>query len=367
MDLFKYNNVSFWVDGEAINGWDSVSWTERYRDPGEFQITCELSSGLKEFLPLGTLISHMGTMEVMIVENYQVTEEEDASPILKITGRSFETYLEHRIVGQNQDWATPPATLPTYELIADYTSQQIITLINDHIVPGDAINIGDTLTRVAADTLIVGGGVQEVRIIKRGDLHTRVRELLEIDDLGIKVSRSHSFDEPFQSVYTVFLIYSGEDKRNTVVFSSQSGDILGADYLWSIKRQKNAALISGRFVETMVYGVETGYNRRVMLVDGSDIDGALTEVPIGTELTDMRAAMAVRGRAALTAQTQIVLSRADVSDTQSYQFRIDYNVGDIVAIDGSFGEKMPMRVIEYVEIVDENGQSGHPTLSILKE
>ncbi len=46
--------------------------------------------------------------------------------------------------------------------------------------------------------LIVGGGVQEVRIIKRGDLHTRVRELLEIDDLGIKVSRSHSLMNRFK-------------------------------------------------------------------------------------------------------------------------------------------------------------------------
>jgi hypothetical protein len=47
-----------------------------------------------------------------------------------------------------------------------------------------------------------------------------------------------------------------------------------------------------------------------------------------------------------------------------YQYRRDYNIGDLVSIDGNFGQTAVMRVIEYAEIEDENGNSGHPTLAL---
>lgn len=141
-----------------------------------------------------------------------------------------------------------------------------------------------------------------------------------------------------------------------------------ADYLWSNKPLKNAALVTGKFVETMVYGSETGYARRTMFVDASDIDGALTAVPTGATtptLTQVRADMAERGRQALANQRQIVLANASLTDDQSYRYRVDFNVGDIVRLSSSFGEILTMRVSEYAEIQDSNGIHGYPTLAAL--
>lgn len=116
MDLFKYKDISSFSDGESINGWESISWIERYRDPGAFELKARLSSGLKDFLPIGTVISHAKTLEIMIVENHEVIEDVDEDPSLKITGRSFDSYLEQRVVGANQNWASPPAVIPNYTL-----------------------------------------------------------------------------------------------------------------------------------------------------------------------------------------------------------------------------------------------------------
>jgi hypothetical protein len=52
-------------------------------------------------------------------------------------------------------------------------------------------------------------------------------------------------------------------------------------------------------------------------------------------------------------------------NSQNYNYRTDYNVGDIVGVDGEYNTSTTMRVIEYVEIEDENGESGYPTLSEL--
>lgn len=368
MDLFKFGTVGTYLDGQAINGYEGVTWVERYREPGEFEIKARLSSGLREFLPLDTIISHMNTLETMIVENHEIVEEPDTDPELTISGRSFETILENRIVGQNQDWTTPPASMNDagYELFPDTTWWQANQLINDHVRVDAVLNPDDALPNVMSWTDLGGVGPMEPRIIKRGDLHKRLIELLAIDDLGIKIRRANMLPGTETGEWTRFIIHGGVDRRNTVTFSAQTGDISTANYLWTRKKMKNAALVSGKFVETMVYGAETGYARRVMFVDASDIDGSLSEVPTGSALTDVRNAMGVRGRQALASQREIILSSVNVSENYSYRYRTDYDVGDVVSLDGSFGETLSVRVVEYAEIEDKNGVSGYPTLSILE-
>jgi len=74
-------------------------------------------------------------------------------------------------------------------------------------------------------------------------------------------------------------------------------------------------------------------------------------------------AMQTRGRQALKSQKRIAITRTDISNMSEYQFRRDYNIGDLVTVDGNFGEIAVMRVIEFVEIEDEEGTSAHPTLA----
>jgi hypothetical protein len=39
-------------------------------------------------------------------------------------------------------------------------------------------------------------------------------------------------------------------------------------------------------------------------------------------------------------------------------------LGDLVIVDANFNESQVMRVVEFAEVEDENGTSGHPTLAI---
>ena len=104
MEVFKFissGEPTILTEGRMIQKVKSIMWTERYRDTGEFEIVGQLSSGLREFLPIGTLLSHADTLEVMFVDNHEIDEDENEDPIIKITGRSLEAYLENRIVGTN--------------------------------------------------------------------------------------------------------------------------------------------------------------------------------------------------------------------------------------------------------------------------
>ena len=366
MDLFKFVSnpyTTVFTEGRMINNAKSIMWTERYRVPGEFKIEAQLSSGLREFLPIGTFISHADTYEVMVVENHEIVESGPEDPVITITGRSLDSYLENRIVGMNQVRAS--STLQEYALAANYSWNQLVTLINDHIQ--NATYTADNLVNIVATTNVTGTSpVNEARSIKRENLSKTVIDLLAIDDLGIKSIRRNTLSAPDGSAtQTNLCIHRGADKSASVIFSWKSGTIENTEYLWSDKRMKNSALVLGRYVNVVVdtAGMDNA-NRRTMVVSGDDIDGNLSAPPTGSALTTIVGKMQVRGRQALESQNTITITRADLTNVAQYQHRKDFYVGDLISLDGNFGQLAVMRVTEYTEIQDENGEIGHPTLAV---
>lgn len=375
MDFFKFN-----VDpgaptvlrrGEMINGITKTMWAERYRG-GEFQFTAPTSSGLREFLPTGTCVSHIDSEEVMVVENHEIPEDSDSSPYITVTGRSLETFLENRVIGANRTWPITGGTtlpLPEYSLAAAKTWVQARQLINDHIHPSVVLNASDGVDGIRTEHSIqntsVGDSVQQ--IIPQGTVYQRLLEVLSIDDLGIKAVRpgpTSPYSAPNE--YVVFVIHDGIDRRNQVLISYDTGDIRNADYLWSNKKRKTAALVTGRWVQVMVGGSNSGFDKRVMTIDGSDIDGSFSSAPTGTDLTNVQTLMTNRANAILSSQNDVVIIKPEMSKTLSrYSYRNDYRVGDIVTVIGNYGISSAMRVIEYVEIEDENGEMGYPTLAVI--
>ena len=368
MDLIKFvpgADPTLLEKGRSINNWKSVMWVERYLNPGEFEIQAPLSTGLRDFLPLGTLMSHLNTLEVMIVENHQIVDDQN-DPTLSITGRSLDSYLENRIVGQNL--ARTASAVTDYVLPAAITSTQAVKLINDHIrTASGVVDTNDALTNVEGHTFIttISGGPIEARTIDRAEVSGKLIEILKIDDLGIQSLRRSSFtvDVPLEAA-TLLRVYKGADKTKTIHFAWYSGDFDKVEYLFSQKALKTSAMVVGRWAWTIVDLGPAKYNRRMMLIDASDLDEKLTAMPAGGALTTLIAKLQVRGRQVLKSQQQIAITGADVANTASYIYRKDYNLGDLVRLDGNYGQTLTMRVVEYAEIEDENGRSGHPTLAI---
>jgi hypothetical protein len=367
MDLFKFvtspDNKTVLTQGQGINGYTSIMWTERYKEPGEFEIQVPLSVGLREFLPLGTLISHADTLEVMIIENHEINETRDEDPTLTITGRTFDSILEQRIVGMNIARNSTTHLITDYTLAAANSWQHANTLINEHIF--SATDNDDKLPNVVAQIDVSGvTGPVEARTFDRGTVLERVHELLDVDEIGIKTVRRNNFGVDGSSTTTIIYLYTGVDRSNTIHFSWQSGDLDSADYLFTNKDLKNTALVVSRYLTWVVDIDSVEYDRRMMIVDAADLDDNLDTVPTLTQKADILNRMEIRGKEVLQAQKNITITRADISKSSKYQYRKDYNVGDLVSVDGNFGQIAKMRVIEFVEIEDENGESGHPTLSL---
>lgn len=364
MDIFKFQPLGTSISltqGQVINGLKSKMWIERYRQAGEFTLVAPVNSDLKEILPIGSLISHTDTKELMIVENHEINDDQGSSEMMiTVTGRSFETFLEQRALTANKAW---PSSVPVgpYNINPDYSWKQAVYMIRDHIDPALVLDANDGLSGLVTSTPITRtDGVSVLRSFKAGSVYSALMEILDVDNLGIRLTRPVGAG----ITNTSMEIHEGVDRRSNVVFSFDAGDLDNADYLWSIKSNKNTILVVGRWVQQMVKGSQTGYNRRVLTIDASDIDQGFSSMPTGADLTNVQNQLTTRGRMVLAGYRMTALSKAQASkNAKRYLYRTDFDVGDIVTIDGEFNESAAMRITEYVEIDDEKGMYGYPTLA----
>lgn len=368
MDIFRFNNPSdptLLKNGEIIDGFTSKMWIERYDKAGEFELKALISSGIRERLPIGTLISHVDTTEVMIVENHEISDEQGSESELTISGRGFETYLENRTVGSEYTFPTavPPGNY--YSLGSDYSWNQIMYMIVDHAI--DTADPDNEIPHLSISIDMTGTGTIANRDVKNKDLYSCILELLKIDGLGVKVIRpgpwSPTWGDPDEENISL-VIHRGVDRTQEIIFSYDTGEIESADYLWSNKNFKNAAWIKGKWVQAFVSLGQTGYERRVMMIEDDRYDKDLDTFPDTAQTDTIRAQLEQLGLQTLANQTELSIARAEVSkDVVKAGYRTDFNVGDLITVLGDYGTSTTRRIEEYVEIEDKNGTKSYPTLS----
>lgn len=371
MDIFKFTNPNaptLMEQGQIINGLTSKTWVERYGKEGEFTFTADSDSDVRMQLPIGAFISHMNSTDIMIVENHEINDDASGTPgQIKITGRGFETFFEQRIVGANRVFPVSE-TIADYALPSDFTWNQAVAMIDDHTLASALIDVNNAIpymTAMASVTTHSGSPASIARTSKRESLYSALLSLLAIDGLGIKVYRpgvNNPLGPTSQNVTVV--IRFGVDRSANISFSYDLNQVVSADYLWSNKAFKNAALITGKWVEIEVVPTAVEIDRRFMFIDGSDIDNVYTAAPTGTDLDGVVTEMTIRANEILSAQKSTAITKAQAINLRSI-FRQDFDVGDIITVIGDYNEVSKMQITEYVEIEDSTGEFGYPTLSVI--
>lgn len=238
-----------------------------------------------------------------------------------------------------------------------------------------------------------------------GPIYDKMLEVLESDNLGIRVMNPRYTKEKFTGEsdvqalpVTYFYIHAGKVRKD-VTFSSYHGDIESAQYLWSNKNYYNDVYIRGTH---MAYRLKksgyTGFGRRTLYADYTEADGHLQDDGIGWYMSlpedfgeengwgastnyanpatgpfgnHSAYAWYLRVFAAMRAKAQELLGQHKITATAAvevkknltrYIYRRDFDIGDLVTIDTELVPNSVRRIVEYVEIQDENGYIGYPVL-----
>ncbi len=359
MDIFTLNKTTY-TNGEIVNDIDTKLWVERYRDPGEFKITCKPTDKLRTQLSRGTLISHLDTLDVMMVEDHEIEEDSEGTSIMTVTGRSVDSFFENRMAIPNNFGLKNVGTeaIFLYDFFSATSWSQAASLLNDQI-RSPLVAAQDALPNVSIfSNSVTATETPKERVVDRAQLDVAFKNILEQTDIGIRVERPNG---GFGNL--AFILHNGTDVSNFVRFDYAAGDFDKAKYFWSIRTLKNGVQVVGKYQASITRPVGlTGWDVRMLYVNAEDYDvnpTTPTEIDAGTRK------LASRGQEELGKNKETQLLEATISTTCKPQFRKDYNIGDVVYVVGNYGISQKMRVVEFAQTEDESGISGYPTLKSL--
>lgn len=400
MDLYRLD-IPTYIPDQLIEGYDSLIWTERYTQSGDFELKTPNIQETMILLPEGALVSHKDTGEVMMVESHQIAKDEEGAQILTTTGRSVETFLENRNYGLESDEVFDGAYGSRYNQSTFSIPQHIALWMYDRIVHVPILateypvylrsseeelpNVSITRSWTSTEPVV------KARVDK-GDLYSSVLNRLVEVDFGIRTIRptTHDsirilFDEGDAVTYSEsgidddttlrFDLYNGNDLRSNVIFDERIGDIEESTYLRTIRDYANVAFIgmSYDFYTAMspdfalvfykdfeVAGngydpslVLSGWDRRVMYIDVSDMSGEV--MPTQDMIYD-------RVKRELKKKALRSFFDGEVGPDPTFKYNQDYQLGDFVKRISNTGFSATARVTEYIRTEDKDGDRGYPTL-----
>lgn len=359
MELYVLNDL---LQPETVlDRFESLIWTERFRQYGDFELVTESTPQTRTYLAEGTLLAMNRSNRVMVVETAEDALESDGSPVFNVSGRSLEATLAQRTTRKtnlvtggvvSEDWSITDTPGNITRAIFDAICR------NNTAIPQDNIPFLNPGSMYPPST--IPEPTENITVnIGKGSLYDATEKLVNAYGLGFRLTRDPSTSRLFYDVYSGNDRTTGQSAFTPVIFSPNLENMTSVTQLRSIENYYNVAYVTAKNGSLIVYAAEaseytSGFERRVMMVDAMDVT-----LPAGPALVT---ALTQRGQEALAAQKMLEAVDGEVSEGDAFRYDIDYTLGDLVEIQTSSGATQRMRITEQIFIDDAEGERGYPTL-----
>lgn len=355
---FRVLNESFVAQG-IVESVESMIWTERYYGQGDFEIYVNFSYDMLNLLREDYYLLNSDSDRTMIIETIQIKTDPETGNKLVVKGRSLESLLERRIVLR--------------QILIDGSLQGgIQALLNENVIAGlyPERDFPNFIFSTSSDPEITGLTMKAQYYSE--NLYDVINNICEQAGIGFKVTLNSSNQ-------FVFNLYTGSDRSYAqstnpyVVFSPDFDNLIKSDYYQSSKHKKNYALVSGDptagiTLRAQVWGPEIdieGLNRREIFVDASDLpkflEGTSDEIPDADYIDQLEQ----RGHEILALNSGLVVFEGEVDLSNSYKYRTDFFLGDILQIVDDYGHNAQSQVLEMTFSQNLSGSVIYPTLKTI--
>lgn len=357
-----YTLDSLYRYAEIVDDYSSLIWTERHRAWGDFELHLPSSRGRRTLFQVGTRLSVDGSYRVMVVETVEDSVDADGVATLKITGKSLEAILDDRLArGTLGDTtATPKWTLTGAP--ADIARQ----IFHDICVTG-ILDVGDILTVTEAsifpeDTIVEPPDSVTVELDPT-TVYQAIKSICDAYELGFRLVRNPTNTQLYFDVYTGSDRTARQTTLPAVVFSPELDNLQNINEFRTIAGAKNVAYVISPVGHAVVYPLNVdptifGFDRHVLIVKADDITDP--DATIATAL------MVKRGNDELSKYRTFSGFDGEISQSTSYVYGVDYNLGDFIEMRNSDGVINQMQVTEHIRVSDQQGVRSYPTLSLHK-
>lgn len=367
MQLFVLNTD--FVAMNVIDAFESLIWTDRYYECGDFELYVQASKEIFDIIKLDYYLWNRESDRVMIVESMTTEQDLEGADYVTIKGRSLESILDRRII-----WGQAVLSGNFQNGIKKLLTDAVINpKIAKRKIPNFIFEASTDkrITDLEVDAQYIGDNLYEVIV----DLCKRRR-------VGWKVTLNDNNQ-------FVFKLYVGDDRGYAqtkfpyVVFSDEFGNLLTSDHTMDKTEYKTIAYImsGGEYPDVKTAtsavknskGVEdggSGLNRREMFTDASDIsttetteDGEEIEIP----WSKLEPQLKERGNKDLDDKVLKDDFNGEINDNGVFKYKTHYFMGDVVDFYDLYGHSSQVRVVEFVMGQDQEGTKAYPTFKSLTE
>ena len=374
MEPFTLNRK--FLPQDEIDVFHSLIWTERYYGDSEVELVVPATMPMIKKLAPGLFLGIPESKEIMILETMTI---EDGK--IKLVGMSILPWLNNRFVRASADhkaesWSVGPG-VPGWVLWAiiywmccegsPYLNGTTPTGISNperFVIPGLGLKDHDR----SGDNITVA--------VPYGPVYDAMRDVATTHRLGMQITLESATD----SSYSLgFRSYKGLDRTSSqevnppIRFSPQMDSLTDVKELQSIAALKtlvyafaknnpnNLATTPG--IANLTGLQYTGFDLRALQVLTSDITNDVNN-PLDT--AKLLALLNERAKDALNANPFIKAVDGEIVPTNQFKYGVDYNLGDIIEVQGNSDVVQKSRVVEYIRSQDEAGERAYPTIAALE-
>jgi len=325
-----------------IDDAESVIWTKRYFQAGEFEIYMMTTAKALGLLKIGRYVTRKDDESVGIIESLNIISNEEEGGYITAAGRFSESILGRRIIWQQT------------RLYGGFETEMYKLIRENAVAP----SLADRKISVLALEEPRGIDAHIECQITGDNLLAAIEEKCTIEGVGFKMRLD---GDVFR-----FGFYRGKDRSRGqtenphVIFSDEYDTLEESSYLVETKELVNVALVAGEGEglerRTATIGEGSGMERYEVFVDAKDVSSNKGEISD----TDYLAALREKGAERLARMTE-VFDGAIISEGK-YAYKTDYDLGDVVTVENSrWGLSIDARIIEIIECEDETGYHVAPS------
>lgn len=374
----------------VIDNYTSLIWANRYIELGDCEVYAPATSANIEIFQVGNYIIREDDDMICKIEKIETSTNIETGNYLIVTGADCRKILNQRIVWKQTNFKG--------------TAENFIRrLINQNI-------IAPTDPDRAIPRFVLGeyyGFDERVNLqVSYEHVGTKIAEICRMFGYGFKVT--------FDGTNFVFDVYKGVDRSFAqtenayVVFSEDFDNLRSSKYVVDKSDYGSVALVGGsgegkdRYLTMVNTSIDTGINRHEIFVDAKSVSknlsyedlieayagGTISTVsgvvyysvdgeriatldsasePQNAELLDAPyyAILGEAGNEKLAELRTLTAFEGEIESNNTYAYKTDYFIGDIVQIKNEFGIERAVRIVEVVESFNDEGHSIIPTFEYL--
>lgn len=328
-----------------VDNYKSLIWTTRYYTCGDFELYIPADNNLLEYIKQDYLIIREDDSTVMIIEKIEITTDAENGDFFIITGNSLESILSRRIIWSQTNISTSNPVVGINQLITQ-----------------NAINPSNTARKIsnlsASSPISISGNLDAQ--FTGDNLMDAITAICTEFEIGFRITLE---DGEF-----IFSCYQGEEVD--VVFSPEFDNLMNSDYAYDCIEYRNTGLVAGEGEGTARKTVSvwntpsepSGLDRRELYIDARDMssnDGEISDSQYNAKLTQ-------RGKEKLNDYAAKEAFSSEIAPNMTYQYKVDYNLGDVVTLSNEYGITAKPRIIEIIESWNDEGYRVLPTFEELE-